>query len=71
MPAISVHAIILSKSPHLSVKQCREKFPCSIVVFDASNYFKTIERWRQECESNGWPYHDIRKQGAWVYQISQ
>ncbi|MCB0525195.1 MAG: ComEC family competence protein [Lewinellaceae bacterium] len=71
MPAISVHAIILSKSPHLSVKQCREKFPCSIVVFDASNYSKTIERWQQECESNGWPYHDIRKQGAWVYQIRQ
>jgi len=49
------------------VAQCRERFPCALVVFDASNSFRQVERWRKECETEGWACHDVRKLGAWVW----
>ena len=36
------------------------------MVFDASNSRKKVKRWREECSSNGWLFHDIRSEGAWV-----
>ena len=63
--AIKVDALVLSESPELSIADCQKKFPFSIVVFDASNAWKKVARWRKECDANGWAYHDVRTQGAW------
>jgi competence protein ComEC len=63
---VHVDALLLSKNPALTIAECQKKFPFRIVVFDASNAFRTVERWRQECEANGWAYHDVRTQGAWI-----
>ncbi len=63
---ISVDVLVLSKSPEISVAECRNRFPCALVVFDASNTMRQTERWRMECEANGWAYHDVRTMGAWV-----
>lgn len=62
---VPVDVLLLSKSPKVSVAACRERFPCQIVVFDASNTWRQIERWKKECEAEGWAYHDVRSQGAW------
>ena len=63
---LAVDVLVLSKSPKISVAECRERFPCTLVVFDASNTFRQAERWRKECDAEGWPYHDVRTMGAWV-----
>lgn len=65
---IPVDAIIISKSPELSIAECYNKFPFRVIVFDASNSWRNVDRWRQECVANGWAFHDIRSQGAWVSQ---
>jgi hypothetical protein len=65
--AVAVDVLVLSKSPKITVAQCRERFPCALVVFDASNSFRQVERWRKECETEGWACHDVRKLGAWVW----
>jgi competence protein ComEC len=65
--AIKVDALLLSESPDLSIEACRKKFPFHIVIFDTSNAWKKVERWRKECETKGWAYHDVRSQGAWEY----
>ncbi|MFN0035435.1 MAG: ComEC/Rec2 family competence protein [Saprospiraceae bacterium] len=65
---IAVDVLVLSKSPKISVAECRECFPCGLVVFDASNTMRQAERWRKECEAEGWPYHDVRTMGAWVWR---
>ncbi|MFN0176871.1 MAG: ComEC/Rec2 family competence protein [Saprospiraceae bacterium] len=63
---LEVDVLILSKSPKVSVAECMSRFPCALVVFDASNTFRQAERWRKECEEAGWAYHDVRTMGAWV-----
>ncbi|MDO8368000.1 MAG: ComEC/Rec2 family competence protein [Saprospiraceae bacterium] len=61
-----VEVLVLSKSPKISVAECRARFPCALVVFDASNTFRQAERWRNECALEGWAFHDVRTMGAWV-----
>lgn len=66
---VEVDVLVLSGSPKVSIAECRERFPCGLVVFDASNTFRQIERWRKECEAEGWVYHDVRTMGAWVGRL--
>lgn len=68
---IEVDALILSKSPKVSVADCRERFPFKLLVIDASNSIKQSERWRTECEIAGWACHDVRKMGAWIATSNQ
>jgi len=66
--AITVDVLVLSKSPKISVAECRERFPCAVVVSDASNSFRQTEHWRKECAAEGWAFHDVRRMGAWVWR---
>jgi hypothetical protein len=66
--AITVDVLVLSKSPKISVAECRERFPCAVVVSDASNSFRQTECWRKECAAEGWAFHDVRRMGAWVWR---
>jgi len=65
-PPFPIDVLVLSKSPKISIEECKECFPCALVVFDASNSFRQAERWRKECALKGWAYHDVRTMGAWV-----
>jgi hypothetical protein len=65
-PPVPVDVLVLSKSPRVSVAECRARFPFGVVVFDASNTWGQTERWRKECEAAGWACHDVRSMGAWV-----
>lgn len=64
---IAVDVLVLSKSPRITMAQCRARFPFKMVVFEATNALSQVNRWREECEKHGWPYHDVRTQGAWIY----
>ena len=66
---VSVDVVVLSKSPRVSIAACRKRFPGALVVFDASNTFRQIAQWRNECEEEGWDYHDVRASGAWVMPL--
>ncbi|HRI60517.1 MAG TPA: ComEC/Rec2 family competence protein, partial [Saprospiraceae bacterium] len=68
IPPVVVDVLLLSKNPRVSIARCREQFPFKMVVFDASNSWKQIERWKAECEAAGVMYHDVREQGAWVWE---
>lgn len=61
--------LLLCKNPKVTIGECREALSFRLVVFDASNSQWQTERWRKECESAGWAYHDVRSQGAWVFEI--
>ena len=65
---LAVDVLVLSKSPRISIVECRERFPCALVVFDASNTLRQAERWSKECKAEGWAYHDVRIMGAWVWR---
>jgi competence protein ComEC len=63
---IQVEAVVISKSPELTMAAIQEKFPCQILVFDASNSRRKVNSWRTECEARGWAFHDVHARGAWV-----
>lgn len=67
-PPVPVDVLVLSKSPKVSIAECRERFPCKLAVFDASNSIRQVERWKKECEEAGWPYYDVRSMGAWIWR---
>lgn len=64
-----VDILLLYKNPKISIAECRQHCSFQLVVFDASNSARQTERWRKECEEAGWPYHDVRAQGAWVSKL--
>lgn len=66
-PPVAVDVLLLAKSPRVNMADCRERFPFKLAVFDASNSWKQIERWKAECEAAGIAFHDVREQGAWVW----
>lgn len=67
-PPVPVDVLLLSKSPRVTIAACLERFPFKTVVFDASNSWKQIARWKAECSVAGVTFHDIREEGAWVFE---
>lgn len=65
---VAVDILLLSNSPRITVAACRERFPFKLVVFDGSNNWKQIQRWKAECEGAGIAYYDVRESGAWVWE---
>jgi len=67
-PPVPVDILLLSKSPRVTIADCQKRFPFKMVVFDASNSWKQVERWKTECSVAGVSFHDVREQGAWVFE---
>lgn len=66
---VDTDILLLRKNPKVTIAECREHFHFSQIVFDASNSQRQTERWRRECEAAGWPYYDVRRQGAFVLEV--
>ncbi|MCE7925255.1 MAG: ComEC family competence protein [Haliscomenobacteraceae bacterium CHB4] len=67
-PPVAIDVLLLMKNPRVSITECNKQFPFRIAVFDVSNTRKQTERWKAECKAAGWAFHDIREQGAWVWE---
>lgn len=70
-PAIPVKLdiLLLRKNPKVTIAECRKYFDFQMVVFDVSNSQRQVQRWRDECESEGWKYYDVRSKGALVLEV--
>lgn len=65
-PPLPVDVVILRGNPRIQLSDCLRRFPCRLVVADASNSWKKTEYWKQQCRSAGIAFHDVRESGAWV-----
>lgn len=66
---IPVDVLILRNSAKVRIEECLRRFPAKQVVFDASNGFGRVERWKVECREIGVPFHDVRERGAWTVSL--
>ncbi|HOY07862.1 MAG TPA: hypothetical protein PLO67_20770, partial [Saprospiraceae bacterium] len=66
---IKTDILLLRKNPKITIAECREHFDFQVAVFDVSNSLRQTERWRKECEENGWRYYDVRSRGAVVIEV--
>ncbi len=64
-----VDILILRDNPRVQLSDCLRRFPCSLVVFDASNSRYRVERWKKECQASGITFYDVQESGAWEFLI--
>jgi len=68
-PPVAVDVLILYGNPGIRLEDCLRQFPCSLVVFAASNSRRRVERWKTTCRAHGVAFYDVGEQGAWVVDI--
>ncbi len=66
---IDLDCIVISKNPHLYIKQLMDAFNCKLIVFDASNSLWKIDKWKKDCEDLHLRYYSIPEQGAFIMDL--
>jgi competence protein ComEC len=61
--------IIISNNPNISMAKVSEEFSPATIVFDSSNSFRRIQKWKQECDSLGLNCWSVTLQGAYVADL--
>jgi competence protein ComEC len=63
---INIDIIILSKNAAIDISLLANLFECQQVVIDASNSYRKIKRWKEDCRKAGIACHAVSEQGAFV-----
>ncbi|MEZ4884419.1 MAG: ComEC/Rec2 family competence protein [Chitinophagales bacterium] len=63
---MKVDYLILSNNPRISLQKALDWLDFQQVIFDASNNYKQVSRWKSECELHGLKCHNVYEQGAFV-----
>lgn len=66
---LKVDYLILKGNPKISISGLKEKFDFDKLIFDGSNKFYSINRWKEECEKLAIPFHDVKKDGAFTANL--
>lgn len=61
--------VVIHGNPKFSIQELKQVLDFKQVIFDASNSFNRIKKWREECEALKLPYHDTTTKGAWIYNL--
>lgn len=61
--------IILSNNVNLNVTSLKDYFQFNTIIFDSSNSFYKINKWKQECQENNIKYHSILDKGAFIQYL--
>jgi competence protein ComEC len=67
---VPVDVLLFSGNPDVDIDACYQQFPCRLAVFDSSNNWKHVEKWKLTCQALHLPYWDVRTQGAWIQTAS-
>lgn len=68
---IEVDYLLIRKSPDLDIGELLRSFEPGMIVFDASNHYRDIDRWKADCRALGQPYHDLNEQGALIVDLNR
>jgi competence protein ComEC len=66
---IPVDLIIISKNPRVNISQLASVFNCPQYVFDGSNSFWRINKWKQDCDSLHLPHYSTPDKGAFEWKL--
>jgi len=67
---LTVDALIISGNPKLEISNLTEFFNSSLIIFDSSNSFYRVKKWKEEASSLGIKTYDVFNEGAFVKQIN-
>lgn len=66
---IAVDFVVFRQNPTVKIEEILEQFPCRAFIFDGSNSFYKIKKWSADCAERGIEFHDLRKEGAFVFDL--
>ena len=58
--------LLLRNNPEGDLAALVAPFDCNQIIFDASNSFRNIKKWKTECAALGLQYHDVNTAGAFI-----
>jgi len=61
--------IVLSNNLNISINQLNNYFNFKLIIFDSSNSYYTIDRWKKDCLENNISYYDVLNDGAYIENL--
>lgn len=68
--ALDCTYVLVRDNPKLSMKEVMSNYNMTLVIFDGTNTRYKIRQWKKECEAIGLNYYDIKKQGAFIDDLT-
>ena len=65
-----VDYVILSENPRLDIKDLTRNLNFKMLIFDSSNNYYSIAKWKKQCQEVGLNYYDLTEQGAFIKKQS-
>lgn len=66
---LDVDYMILSESPDITIQELTEYFSFKQLIFDRSNDFYVINRWKEQSKALNVDYYDLAEQGAFIQPL--
>jgi competence protein ComEC len=66
---IKTDYVLISNHPRLKMEDVVQIFDCQTIIFDGSNYDKTVARWKEQCEALGVNAYSTKEKGAFVVAV--
>ena len=63
---LKVDYLILTQNARINLQRTLDWIEAKQVIFDASNSYRRVKRWKSECELHGLNCHDVYEKGAFV-----
>jgi competence protein ComEC len=63
---LEVDYVILSENPRLDIKDITGNLNFKMLIFDSSNHYYSIAKWKKQCRELGLNYYDLSEEGAFV-----
>ncbi len=68
---LEVDAVLIRGDPAFRPEQVLSRLRCRQVIIDASCSFRTAGRWRRYCDNRHLRVHDLRRDGAFVFDLNR
>jgi competence protein ComEC len=63
---IKTDYVLIQNHPRLTMEEVTQVFDCQTIIFDGSNYDKSVARWKTQCEALGISAYSTKEKGAFV-----
>jgi len=66
---LKVDYLIISSNPYLKISEMLNLYEFDLLIFDSSNSFYSVRRWKDECRENNIEFYSVSESGAFVVDI--
>ena len=61
--------VIVSKNPAINIKDIQKLYDFKKIIFDSSNSFRNIEKWKKECGEINIHFYSVPDSGAYIEEL--